>query len=92
VRFGKFSVIILLNILWIPLIWTFSPSSVPMILSFVLLMELLSSYIFFSQFLSYLTKISFVFSLISVLSLSSEILSSTCSSLLELPALCFIWV
>jgi hypothetical protein len=33
--------------------------------------------------LSCLAKISFVFSLISILSLSSEILSSTCSTLLE---------
>jgi hypothetical protein len=38
-RFGKFSVIILLNILWIPFACTYSPSSMPMILRFGLLMN-----------------------------------------------------
>jgi hypothetical protein len=77
------SVIILLNILSIPLTCTSSPSSIPMILWFGLLRESLSSYIFLSQLLSCLTKSSSVFSLISVLSSSFEILSSTCYSLLE---------
>jgi hypothetical protein len=58
----------------------------PMILRFGLLMELLSSCIFLSQLLSCLTK---VFSLISILSWSSEILSSTCSHLLEWPLTVF---
>jgi hypothetical protein len=90
-RFGKFSIIIiLLNILHIPLACTYSPSSIPMILRFSLLMESVSSCILLSQLLSYLTKISCVFSLISILSLSSETLSSTCSSLLEWPpTVCF---
>jgi hypothetical protein len=54
-----------------------------------LLMESLSSCIFPSQFLSCLIKISFVLSLISILSLSSQFLSSTCSSLLEWPSIVF---
>jgi hypothetical protein len=40
---------------------TSSPSSMPMSLRFGLLMELLTSYIFLSQLLSCLTKISSVF-------------------------------
>jgi hypothetical protein len=47
-RFGKFSVIILLNILWILFARTSSYSSMPMILWFGLLMELVSSCIFIS--------------------------------------------
>jgi plasmid replication initiation protein len=39
-----------------------------------------------SQLLSSLTKSFSVFSLISILSLNSEILSSSCSSLLEWPS------
>jgi hypothetical protein len=69
-----------LNILCIPLAWTSFPSSVTMILRFSLLMELLSSYIFLSQFLSCVIKSSSVFSLISILSLSSETLSSPFSA------------
>jgi hypothetical protein len=61
----------------------FGKCSEYIIYPFGLLMELLNSYIFLSQLLSCLTKISSVFALISILSLSSEILSSTCSSLLE---------
>jgi hypothetical protein len=45
-----------------------SSPSMPMILKFGLLMELLNSCIFLSQLLCCLTKISFVFSLISILS------------------------
>jgi hypothetical protein len=60
-RFGKFSLIILLNMLHIPLACTSSPSSMPMILRIGLLMELLSSCIFLSQLLSCLTKISSVY-------------------------------
>jgi hypothetical protein len=62
---------------------TFSPSLMYLICRFGLLMELLSSCIFLSQFLSLLSKNSSVFSLISVMSLSPEITASTCSSLLE---------
>jgi hypothetical protein len=62
-RFQKLSVIILLNILCIPLACTTSPSSVPMILRFVLLMEWVSSWLFLSQLLNCLTKISLIFSL-----------------------------
>jgi hypothetical protein len=72
---------------------TSSPSSMPMILRFGLSMESLGSCIFLSQLLSYLTKSSSVFSLISISSLSSEILSSTCSSLLEWPStVFFVWL
>jgi hypothetical protein len=46
-RFGNFSIIILLNILYIPLACTSSPSSMPMILRFSLLMELRNSCISF---------------------------------------------
>jgi hypothetical protein len=60
-RFGKFSVIILLNILWIPFAWTSSPSSIPIILRFGLLMEPVNYCIFHSQLLSCLTNISSVF-------------------------------
>jgi hypothetical protein len=49
-----------LNMLHIPLVCTSSPSSMPMILRFGL-KESLSSYIFLSQLLSCLTKISSVF-------------------------------
>jgi hypothetical protein len=49
----------------------------------------LSSCIFLSQLLSCLTKSSSVFSSISILSPSSEILSSNCSSLLEWPSTVF---
>jgi hypothetical protein len=59
-RFGKFSVFILLNILCIPLACTY-PSSVLMILKFGLSMEWLSSCIYLSQLLSCLTKIFSVF-------------------------------
>jgi hypothetical protein len=44
-----------------PFFYPFSPSSMPMILRFGLLMELPSSCIFFSQLLSCLSKISFFF-------------------------------
>jgi hypothetical protein len=60
----------------------------PMILRFGLLMKLVSSCIFLSQLLSCLTFLQF-FSLISILSSTSEILSSTCSSLLEWPSTVF---
>jgi hypothetical protein len=57
---------------------TSSSSSMPTILRFGLLMDLLSSSIFLSQILSCLTEIySFFFSLISILSWSSESLPST---------------
>jgi hypothetical protein len=90
-RFGKISVIILLNILCIPLPCTSSPSSMSMILRFGLLMEFLGSCVFPSELLSCLIKSSSVFSLISVLSLSSKILSSSCSSLLEWLPLFFLF-
>jgi hypothetical protein len=91
-RFGKFSGTILWNILHILLACTSSPSSMTIIPKFGLLMEPLSSCVFLSQLLSLLSKSSYVFSLISTLSLSPEILSSSCPSLLE--CLCivfFIW-
>jgi hypothetical protein len=84
-RFGKFSIILLLNILCIPLVCTSSHSSMLLSLRIDLLMEWLSSCIFLSQVLSCLTEIYSVISLISILSSSPEILSSTCSSLLEWP-------
>jgi hypothetical protein len=62
---------------------------VPMILRFGLLMKLVSSYIFLLQDLSCLTNSSSVFPLISILSSSSEILSSAYSSLLEWPSTVF---
>jgi hypothetical protein len=76
----------LLNILQIPFVCTSSPSSVPMILRFVLLMESVSSYIILSQVLSCLINSSSVFPLISILSSSWEILSSACSSVLNWPS------
>jgi hypothetical protein len=62
-RFRKFSVIILLNILHIPLAYTFSPSSVPMILRFGLLIGSLSSctYSFYSSWVSWLWVLLFLF-------------------------------
>jgi hypothetical protein len=48
----------LLNILRIPFACTSSPSSMPMILKFGLLMESVSSCVFFSQVLSCLTNSS----------------------------------
>jgi hypothetical protein len=42
--------------------------------------------------LSCFTNISSAFCLISILSWSSEILSSICSSLLEWPSLCFVFL
>jgi hypothetical protein len=63
-RFGKFSVIVSLNILQIPFAYTSSPSLMPMILMFGLLVESVSSCIFFSQVLSCLTNSSLVFPLI----------------------------
>jgi hypothetical protein len=57
-----------------------------------LLMELVSSCIFFSQVLSCLSNSSSFFPLISILSLSFEILSSACSSLLEWPSFCFVFL
>jgi hypothetical protein len=61
----------------------------PTILRFDLLMESVSSCIFLSHVLSCLTKSYLVFPWISILSLSSEVLSSTCSSLLEWPSIVF---
>jgi hypothetical protein len=88
-RFGKFSVIVLLSILQIPFACTSYPSSMPMILRFGLLMELVSSCIFLSQVLSCLTNSSSIFHLISISCSSSEILSSTCSNLLDWPFIVF---
>jgi hypothetical protein len=51
-----------------PLACTSSPSSVPMIVRFGLLMESLNSCIFLSQLLSCLTNIPSVFSLIFIFS------------------------
>jgi hypothetical protein len=79
---GNFLLLFLLNILCFPLVHIYSPSSILLILRFGLLMELLIFYKFISQLLSCLTKNS-VFSLISILSSSSDILSSTYSSLQE---------
>jgi hypothetical protein len=47
----------LLNILWIPFACTSSPSSMPMIFRFGLLMQSVSSCIFLSQVLCCLTNI-----------------------------------
>jgi hypothetical protein len=85
-RFGKFSVIVSLNILHICLAYTSSSSSMPMILRFGLLMESLSSCIFLSQLLHCLIKIFFCFFFNFCLTLSSETLYSTYSSLLEWPS------
>jgi hypothetical protein len=60
-RFGKLSVIILLNILCFLFACTYSPSSMVINLRFGLLMESVSSCIFFSQVLSCLTNSSLVF-------------------------------
>jgi hypothetical protein len=60
-KFGQFYTIILLSMLCIPLACTFSPSSMPMIFRFNLLLELQHSCMFLSQFLSCLIKISSVF-------------------------------
>jgi hypothetical protein len=80
----------LLNILQILYACPSSPSSMPMILMFGLLMESVSYCIFFSQVLSCLTNSSSVFLLISISSSSSEILSSAWSgSLLEWPSILF---
>jgi hypothetical protein len=68
---------------------TSSPSSMPMILRFGLLMESVSSCIFLLKVLSCLTNSSSVFPLISILSSSSESLSSAYSSLLEWPSIVF---
>jgi hypothetical protein len=57
------------------LAFTSSPLSMPMILRIGFLIESLSSFIFLSQLLSFWLRV--VFSLISILSSSSEILSST---------------
>jgi hypothetical protein len=78
-RFGKFSAIILLNIFPMPLAYTSSPFSVTMIHRLGLLKESQSSCVFLSQLFGLFSK----YSLIPILSLSPEILSSTCSSLLE---------
>jgi hypothetical protein len=85
--FGKCSVSILLNILHIPLAYTSSPLSMPMILRSGFLMEPLSSCIFLSQLLSFWLRVVFFFNLYFIL--SSEILSSTCSTLLEWPSTIF---
>jgi hypothetical protein len=61
----------------------------PMILKFGLLMELWSSCILYSQVLSCLINSSSVFPLITIASLSSEILSSVCSILLYWPSILF---
>jgi hypothetical protein len=63
-RFGNFSVISL-NMLHIYLVCTSSPPSMLMIHRFGLLMKSLSSCIFLSQLLSWLSKISSVYSLSS---------------------------
>jgi ABC-type spermidine/putrescine transport system permease subunit I len=55
-RFGKFSAIILLNILHIPSACTSSPSSMSIIHRFGLLNELLSLCVFLSKLLSLLSK------------------------------------
>jgi hypothetical protein len=80
----------LLNILCIPLVCNSSLSLMPMILRFGLLIESLSSYIFFSQLLSYLLKHS-IFSSISILFLSPDSLSSIFSSLLGWQSLYFLF-
>jgi Mn2+/Fe2+ NRAMP family transporter len=80
---------VLLNMLQIPSACTSSPPFIPMILRFGLLMESASSCLFLSQVLSCLTHSSSVFPLIFILSSNSEILSYTCSSLLEWPSIVF---
>jgi hypothetical protein len=91
-RFGKFSVIILLSILWMPLACTYFPSSMPVVLKFSLLMDLVNFCIFISQVLSCLTNNSSVFHLIFISSSSSEILLSACSSLLEWLSTVFVFL
>jgi hypothetical protein len=56
------------------------------------LMELVSSCIFLSQVLSCLTNSSSLFLLITISSSSYESLSSACSSLLEWPWICFVFL
>jgi hypothetical protein len=68
-----------------------SLSSMPIILRFGHLMELVNSCIFLSQGLSCLTNSSLVFPLIPFLSSSSEILSSACSILLDWPPTVFLF-
>jgi hypothetical protein len=79
-RFGMFSVIILLNILWIPFGCTYSPSSMPMILRFGLWLNWWVLTYSFRR--TCLTNSSSVFLIISILSSSSE-------SLLEWPSIGF---
>jgi hypothetical protein len=89
--FGKFSAIILLNILHIPLAYTSSPHLMPVICRFDLLKDFLSSSVFLSQLLSLLSTNSFFFFNICFV-LSPEIVSSTCSSQLQwLLTVYFIW-
>jgi hypothetical protein len=87
-RFGKFCVIILLNILCIPLACTSSPSSVTIICRFGLLMGPLSSYVFLLQILSLLSKDTSVVFINIYFVFKPEFLSSTWSRLLH----CFLTV
>jgi hypothetical protein len=91
-RFGNFSLIILLNILPTLLAYIDFPSTVCMICRYGHLIELQSSCIFLSQLFNLLSKYSFF--LVSIyFDLSAEIPSSTYSSLLEwLSTIFFIWL
>jgi hypothetical protein len=73
----------LLIIFPVPLACTSSLYSMPLINMFALLMESQCSCVFLLQPLRLLFKDSYVFSLIPILSLSPEILSSTYSNVLE---------
>jgi hypothetical protein len=86
-RFGKLFVIILLNVLHIPLTYTSSPS-MPMILRFGFWWSCwVLAYSFHSSWVVWLIFLLF-FSSISILSSSSEILSSTFSALVEMAFHC----
>jgi hypothetical protein len=73
----------LLNMLSMPMACTSSLSSMPMINRSGLLMELQSSYILHLYFFILLSMDYSVFSIISTLSSSPEMLSYTCFSLME---------
>jgi hypothetical protein len=82
-KFGNFSAIILLNIFPMPLAYTSSPSSMPMILRFGPLIEMQSSYIFHSYFFILFSICSFYYSILCVLYSSPNILLATWFSQLD---------
>jgi hypothetical protein len=92
-RFGKFSVILLLNKLCIPLVILLLLLQCPWFSGLVLWWShWVFAYSFHSSWVVWL-RVFLFYSLISTLSSSSEILSSTCSSLLEWPSIVFfVWL